>query len=190
MITASIERARAIDLPPGSVPALRSGRVRVLVRRMDVLGSVLPGDGLWVREWCTIARRQKRRDMLDITYPGDGRPTSVPWMAALAKPRLGLCPPGHMPVQASRMTLLVDRVEHLRLSMVDEDTAVAAGVDPEGGGYGALGFPFLRPFKTHTEALAFMLQQQGCLEEAGPYVDVIHFRAVERNIARLVCYAE
>lgn len=94
-----------------------------------------------------------------------------------------------MPVQASRLTLLVERVDHMRLAQVDEDDAVAAGVEPEFERYSALGFPFMRPFETHSEALGFILEQQRLLEEHNPEVAVVHFKAVARNIGLLVRYA-
>lgn len=187
---ACIERTRPVVIPPYIVPALRSGRVRTLVLPSSVLGPVRRGDGLWVKEGITVAQHQIRKDRLDLIYAGEYWVSSVPWMAALAKPGPGPRPADAMPVQASRFTLTVGRVSHLRLAQVDEDAAVAAGAEPDEGGYGALGFPFMRPFDTHTEALDFMLQQLGSQHEGNPEVAVIHFRAVMRNVALLVRHAE
>lgn len=189
MITASIERHRPVVIPTYLIPSLMSGRLRALVRPVDTIGAVRPGYGLWVREAITVAERQRRRDMLDLTYAGESRRASVAWMPAVSKPGPGRREADGMPVQASRLTLLVERVDYMRLAQVDEDAAVAAGVEPEFERYSALGFPFMRPFETHSEALGFILDQQRLLEENNPEVAVIHFKAVARNIGLLVRYA-
>lgn len=186
MIHARIERQRPVNVPSYIVPGLMSGSVRTLVRPVASIGPVRPGYGLWVREGIRISPSQHRKDTLYFTYAGEGQRSAVPWMPLVAKPYGGYRAPEHMPIQASRLTLLVEQVETMRLEQVVEADAITSGLSISEGGYAVMGHPFLVPFETHSDALGFLLNQQEPLTEDNPEVSVVRFRAVARNIERLM----
>lgn len=178
---------RSIALPPYKVAALASGRLRALAVPLSTNGAIRTGDALWVREGIWVNERQRQKGELEFSYAGESRTNHVAWPRALAKPGSGHRPPEAMPPQASRFTLLVERVEHMRLVQVEDDDALAAGVTMDGPGYGCLGYPFMEPFQRAVEALQFLYSQENRQQEwVNPEVALITFRAHARNIAMLL----
>jgi len=178
------ERTKPVNLPHAMVQNLSSGRIRALALPLGQYEHMKRGDLLWVREGVTVADRQRRKDELVLSYAGDARRYHIAWPALLAKPGAGYRPADAMPVQTSRFTLVVDQVERLRLANVTEDDAVAAGAQPDGDGYSALGYPFMKPCTSAVDALAFLYGQLHPGGGRNPEVVLIRFHAVAKNIAR------
>lgn len=177
-------RSKPVILPPYIVPEIAWSRVRALVLPLEDFAPVQPGDALWAREGVTIEERQRRNDTLVLRYAGDKHRHKVPWPKGHAKPAPGYRAPEFMPIQASRYTLVVQSVDHARLMQVLDPDALSAGVTLDGDGYGALGYPFMRPFDDVHSALGFLFDQQHPGRGFNPEVAVIRFHALARNIAR------
>lgn len=179
-------RQRSVALPPHKVEALASGRLRALALPLDPHGAIRAGDALWVREGIRVFEKQRRASELVFSYAGESKASRAAWPPALAKPGAGHRPPEAMPPPASRFTLLVDQVEHLRLTQVTEEAALASGVTLDRPGFGCLGYPFMEPFSDPVQALQFMFAQENRGDYANPEVALITFRAYARNIALLL----
>ncbi|MBR9837052.1 MAG: hypothetical protein GYB50_04060 [Rhodobacteraceae bacterium] len=186
MLNNFVGRKRAVALPPHLVQALPSGRLRRLVLPLAQHRALAAGDALWVREGICVSDHQPRAGELAFSYAGESRRTVVGWPRVIGRPGAGHRPPEAMPVQASRFTLLVDKVEHLRLAQVGELDALAAGVTIEGEGFGALGYPFMNPFGSSAEAMVFLFQDLHRPSEENPEVALVEFQAFSRNIAMLI----
>ena len=165
------------------------GRVRALVLPMGKAEHLQVNDCLWVKESMAVPVKQPAAGALRFSYGGDGQTVEVRWPAAIARPAPGFRPAEAMPVQASRLTLQVIAQRVTRLLDVQDDEAALAGVTSDEDGYrnALLADRGGRAFATASEALvATWVYQHGAEGDSNPEVVVVLFRAVHRNIGRLV----
>lgn len=121
-------RVISLPLPPSVLRRFTVGIASVVhVPLRQALG-VGRGDAVWIREGFSVEdRRGGPRDLLDVTYV-DGVRRRVRWPRAVAAPSPGYHAADRMPVQLSRLTLLIGEAKRIRLHEVSEDAAVAGGV--------------------------------------------------------------
>lgn len=195
MIAPEPDRVMPVNVQPELVPRIISGRVRVLHVLDDRALRIGVGDALWVREGVTISAPRVAGDDLLVRYLGDPVPRPHPWPGSHARPEKGWLPAERMPLQLSRLTLLVLRVTRIRLQQIDESDILAAGVELAHGGFGnplQLGAS-TSAYRTAHEAFGHFwdcLLGQGAIGRhawtCNPEVTQIRFRALARNARRLV----
>ena len=89
-------------------------------------------------------------------------------------------------MEASRYTLLVREVLHLRLFQVPLELGLRAGVWEDHDGFACVGYPFMRGMRTHTAALQFLHQHNFPEDEPNPEVVAVSFRVSTKNIAMVI----
>jgi hypothetical protein len=190
MILPEPQRVLPVHLHPEILRLIMASRVRVLHLHARAFSRLIEGDMLWVREGLTIPRQQPGGDMLRVIYGGDGQEGMVNWPRSIVRPSAHRVPAEGMPLQASRLTLVVQSAAMMRLHQIEADDAVAAGVQMESGGYeNPLGFGAV--FETAAEAFGRMWDWEHGMDQrhswaCNPEVVQIRFRAIARNVGRLV----
>lgn len=183
-------RTLGVEMQPSIVRHLQSGRIRAGVWPVARMESLKEGDALWLREGINVDERRSSAQSLALRYFGDCRVYEVPWPRTHARPAPGLRPADAMPVHASRYTLVVRSNSVIRLSGLDEESAIACGAEYGfGGGFVPVGAgPDFEPFGSAADAIRFLWDSRfgdGAAAK-NPEVCLIHFRALARNIATLV----
>ena len=179
-------RQRPVSLPPALVEGLASQRVTGLVLPSRDHAGLRAGDALWLREGVTVDALQPRRNELRFAYAGFAGRHRVRWPAGQQRPPAGWMRQQDVPVGLSRFTLVVEEVRHLFVGEIDADFALRCGVSIEHGGFGVMGFPFMRPFQSELGALRFLVDQLDRGSPPNPQLCCVGFRAVQRNIADFV----
>lgn len=183
-------RTMPVDLPAAMVRGVISGRIRLLHLPGPRAAMIGPGDCLWVREQYRVYPAGPGR--LDVLY-GAERMRGVRWPAALTQPSAGAHVAEAMPVQLSRLTLVVHAARTIRVQQVGGDDAIAAGVviNPTGFGHpwaDEADWPSaVEAFAHMWDIVATRASRHGWA--ANPEVRQVSFRAVARNIGDLVAGA-
>lgn len=141
---------------------------------------VKPGDRLWVRESCSLARS----GLPVAWYWADGNPTDGDW----TKPR----PSIHMPRWASRITLDVADVRVERLQSISEQDAIAEGaVEDWADGLSVWYFPggwelgVERHGETAREGFRWLWTAINGNWDHNPEVVALSFAVIRANVDRL-----
>jgi|GEM_PF-3003929 len=189
------QRVVSATLHPEILRRVISGRIRRIHVPDRRFSRLTVNDMIWVREGLTIPIRQPDGDALSVIYGGDGSHKEIRWPRALARPSAGWLAPQAMPVHASRLTLVVQAVEEMRLQQITEDAAIAAGVDiePVGGFSNPMVHSYHgQVFETAAEAFGRLWDctlypdmPDPLTWASNPEVVAIEFRAIARNVARL-----
>lgn len=179
-----------VELPLPRVRFLASGRIRAVLMPTRKYERLQRDDLLWLRESITVDERRSTGSVLVFRYAGDAKPYELNWPAVQARPGSGIRPAEAMPIVASRWTLQVRMVTTMRLSQLDEESAISCGADPTfGGGFVPVGaIEGFQPFGSAAECERFVWDSrfgQGAAAK-NPEVVLIQFRALSRNIADLV----
>lgn len=190
MILPEPQRVLPVQLHPELLRLIMASRVRVLHLPGREYARLAEGDMLWVREALTIPRRQPGSGLFHVLYSAGQQEAWIEWPRSIARPKAHRVPAEGMPLQASRLTLVVAGASTIRLQQITDDDALAAGVQLEGGGFeNPLGFGAV--FDSAQEAFGRMWDWQNGMTErhswaCNPEVVQIRFKAIARNAARLV----
>lgn len=203
MIACEPDRVLPVTLEAALVPRVMAGRVRLIhIPGRDGETAALrlsKGDALWVREGVKIGNTGRAvafgAGHVGVRYLNDPVMQMRRWPSALARPPLGWLEADRLPLYLSRLTLIVRRVQRIRLQQIDEASALLAGVELDrhgflnplqGGCFGAV-------YDTAHEAFGHFWDCALGSRALGPHawtcnpeVTQVEFSAVARNITDLV----
>jgi hypothetical protein len=191
MILPEPQRVLPVILHPEIHRMVMASRVRIVHLHGRSYGQLSEGDMLYVREGLTLPKKQPGGDMLRVVYGNDGAEALVRWPRAIAAPSVAHVPPAGMPMQVSRLTLVVTEVARMRIQQIDPDEAIAAGVKWEhtGGYSNPLGMA--APVDSAVEAFGRLWDAANSYDlrvgwAANPEVTQCRVRAIARNVCDLV----
>jgi hypothetical protein len=190
MILPDPQRVLPVILHPEILRLVMASRVRVLHLAGRAYARLSEGDVLWVREGMHLPVRQPGGDVLRVVYGGSGAERLVPWPRGIKAPGPGAVPPAGMPVQMSRLTLVVTQMARMRIQQIEEADAIAAGVLIEGAGF-CSPLSDLLPVPGAVEAFGRMWDAVCGFDlrlgwAVNPEVTQVHIRAIARNVGDLV----
>lgn len=190
ILVADPKRVRPVDASAHLIRGIMSSSIRALVLPAPGHGALEPDDMLWVREPIVVEQDWTKPNSLCFTFAGAGPSIRAPWPRAVAKPGPGFRPAHAMPLDLSRLTLVVEQVTVVRLSAVPEHLIFPAGVTGWDGAFrhALMPEPFGATYTTPIEALEAMwdLQHGYGSSDGNPEVAVVAFQAISRNIRKMV----
>lgn len=177
------------------LPCIREGLVSGAVQLLHMtpgrsIARFEAGDMLWLREGFSVeGPRPSAPDWLEVAYL-DGARRRVRWPRSLSAPSAGYHSHAGMPVQLSRITLVVQAMRTIRLQQMTDEDALVAGASLAGpGAYRHLAAVGDEAWRTPLEAYRVLWELMWGFShgwDANPEVVEMRVTAVARCICDLV----